>query len=234
MLLPLLLLLAQSPTCDADGVVVNAITGQPIPRARVVLMAQQGAVTDNVGHWQVSGLPCGRVTVNATKPGFLGKGVNQPLTLPAHDVRVELVPQSVIVGRVLDDQGDPVVNAQVTVFTSRVIMGRRTPAQSSAASSNDLGEFRIASLPAGRIIVCARPLVQLQIFEVLGESCYPGPLDAGMANAFNLPAGRESKVDFTLSRVPSARVTGKVVGMPGNAALSLSLATRSSFRGAAI
>jgi hypothetical protein len=235
MLVPLLLLIAQAQpaaaTCDADGVVVNSITGQPIPRARIVLMAQQGAVSDNVGHWQASGLPCGRASILATKPGFLGAGVNKPVTLPAHDIRVELVPQSVIVGRVLDDQGDPVFNAQLTVFTSRVVMGKRTPAQSGGATTNDLGEFRIAGLAAGKIVICARAPVEFQVFDVLGESCYPGPIDAGMAGALSLPAGREARVDFSLSRVPSARVKGKVVGIPDGASLSVSLSTRNNVRG---
>jgi hypothetical protein len=132
---------------------------------------------------------------------------------------------------VLDDQGDPVMNASVTMYSSRVMMGRRTPVQSGAANTNDLGEFRIPNLPAGKIIVCARPPVDLQVFDVLGESCYPGPVEVGMAGALSLPAGREARVDFNLARVPSARVKGKVVGMPDNANVGVTLVSRALTRG---
>jgi hypothetical protein len=44
----------------------------------------------------------------------------------AEDVQVELTPQIGLAGRVIDDQGDPIQNAQVSLLTSGIFEGRRT------------------------------------------------------------------------------------------------------------
>jgi hypothetical protein len=218
--------LGQQSACVADGTVVNSVTGEPIPRARVFVMAARaGAVADNLGRWTITNLPCGRVTVSASKAGFLPGPVSDPVTgkeAPAHDIRVELIPQAVVTGKVLDEAGDPVPNARVSVQSSRVLEGRRAFAQSGGAATNDLGEYRIASLPAGRIVLCASAPLEAQPFEptqstILGESCYPGPVVDGAAagaGSLSLPAGREARVDFNLTRVPAVSIRGKVAGMP--------------------
>jgi hypothetical protein len=192
--------------------------------------SQVGTVADAVGHWQIAGLPCGRFTASASKTGFLPAQAKAS-TLPAHDLRIELIPQSVLVGRVLDEQGDPIANAQISVYASRIVMGRRTPAQSSGATTNDLGEYRIPGQAAGKIIVCARSQGDFMSLEVLGESCYPGPIDGGMENALSLPAGREQRIDFTLSKVPSSKISGRIIGIPENGSVGLSVTPRNGIRG---
>src|SRR5580692_761898 len=47
--------------CAADGYVVNAVTGEPIPRAHVTLMGgygQSSVAADNSGHWSFSNVAC--------------------------------------------------------------------------------------------------------------------------------------------------------------------------------
>jgi hypothetical protein len=207
----------QPSNCAADGVVVNSMTGEPIARARVLAMASQTSATaDNLGHWTLTNITCGRLQVTATRPGFLNAGVREPLTIssesPAHDVKIQLTPQSVVVGKVADEQGDPVMNAQVSVLASRVVEGHRAFQISSAMQTNDLGEFRIAGLPAGKFIFCARaqaPFGGLYNAPGLGngsdsvangETCYPGPVDGGAASAMELSAGHETRIDSRSGR----------------------------------
>src|SRR5208283_3084896 len=103
--------------CAVDGNVVNSLTGEPVPRARVLLMGPipQFVAADNSGHWSFSNVACGPIQIAATRPGFLQPTPQrfQALTSgsPVHDVKVQLTPQSVIFGKVVDDQGDPVMNA---------------------------------------------------------------------------------------------------------------------------
>jgi len=234
--------------CAADGVVVNSVTGEPIPRAHVMaLVSQTSGTADNLGHWSLTNITCGRLQIAATRPGFLNGGVRDPLTIssesPAHDVRIQLTPQSVVLGKVTDEQGDPVMNAQISVLTSRVIEGRRSFQMMSATQTNDLGEFRIASLPAGKFIFCARGQGAFgAAFNgnqsnqndsmANGETCYPGPVEGGAVSAMELPAGHETRVDFSVRQVPAVRVRGTVTGMPRNQGAAVTLQQRGPSRGA--
>jgi Carboxypeptidase regulatory-like domain len=237
-----------SSGCAADGVVVNSMTGEPIPRAHVMALASQTSGTaDNSGHWSLTNIGCGRLRLTATRPGFLNGGVGTPLTIssesPAHDVRIQLTPQSVVLGKVTDEQGDPVMNAQVSVLGSVVIDGHRSFQMTAAAQTNDLGEFRIASLPAGKFIFCARGQAAFAgSFNGVnpgngsdsianGETCYPGPVEGGAASAMELPAGHETRVDFSVRQVPAVRVRGTVSGMPKNQGAAVTLQQRGPARG---
>jgi len=235
--------------CAADGSVVNAMTGEPVPRARVMSIASQASVAaDNTGHWSLTNIMCGRLQITVSRPGFLNGGVRQAVTIssdsPAHDVKIQLTPQSVVAGKVVDESGDPVMNAQITVMASRVVEGRRTFQMSSAAQTNDLGEFRIPSLAAGKFIFCARgPGAPQGSFNGMvmgnpndsmanGETCYPGPVEGGAASAMDLPAGRETPIDFTVRQVPAVHVRGSVTGMPKNQGAAVTLQQRGPNRGA--
>ena len=251
---------AQAPVksdCAADGLVVNAVTGEPVPRAHLsVLPSQQSSVADDAGRWSISSIPCGRAQITASRPGFLMGGAGMPRTgaafeplrlesgSPAHGVRVQLTPQVVVAGKVVDEAGDPVQNAQVNALISRVVEGRRVFQISSTSLTNDLGEFRIPGLQSGRYIFCARGT---SLFSTIstngvspgvtlptsGESCYPGPIDGGDASAMALAAGREARVDFSLREVPAVRVRGTVTGMPKNQGAVLILQRRGANRGMA-
>lgn len=232
--------------CAADGVVVNSITGEAIPRAHVMSVSSQASTTaDNAGHWHLTNITCGRLQLTVLRPGFLNGAVRQPVTLtsdaPAHDVRIQLTPQSVVVGKVIDESGDPVMNTQVTVLASRVIEGRRALQMSASASTNDLGEFRIPNLAAGKFVFCAHGtgfpgsaygmnVVGRNDAMVSGEVCYPGPVEGGAASAMDLPAGRETQVDFTLKQVPAVHVRGIVIGMPKNQGAAMTLQQRGPAR----
>ncbi len=138
---------------------------------------------------------------------------------PVHDLKTELTPQSVAFGKVLDDQGDPVMGAQITALSSRVIDGRARFQQAGTGATNDLGEYRIAGLQRGKYIVCVHVNQpngpeQRGPQTVAADSCYPGPLEGGLAGAMDLPAGRESKADFTVNEVQAVHVRGEITGLP--------------------
>ena len=214
--------------CAADGLVVNSVTGQPVPRAHIVVLSNRtGTVADGSGRWSMSDVPCGPLRLSASKNGFF----SAPITTkdsPAHDMRVELVPQAVVTGKVLDEAGDPVQNTRIVVMSSRVSEGRRAFVQGPVTMTNDLGEYRIASLAAEKVIVCATPPENGQLMDfidasMLAESCYPGPVEGGAASAMPLFAGREARADFNLTRVPVTRIRGKLAGMPEGVGVAVAL-----------
>ena len=236
--------------CAVDGSVVNSVTGEIVPRAHVALMSaggQSSVAADNGGRWSFSNVACGPVQVMVSRPGFIQQNLApgnrlgipafaQPKVLvsgtPLHDLKVQLTPQAVIVGKVIDDQGDPVMNVQVNALTSRVMEGRRAVMPAGPmATTNDLGEFRLAGLPAGRYFVCAHANMFGGIevsgnSTVMGESCFPGPVDAGAAGAMEIAAGRESRIDFTLHSIPAVHVRGVVTGLPKNQGIGVQFIRR--------
>ncbi|MDP9171844.1 MAG: carboxypeptidase-like regulatory domain-containing protein [Acidobacteriota bacterium] len=232
--------------CTLDGSVVNKVTGEPVPRAKVVLMGQGGQAmgsADSAGRWSFSNVSCGQIQVVVTRPGFLQGmsgapqlgAVFRPVILAdgasVHDMKIQLVPQAVVVGRVRDDQGDPVPNALVSALASRVFQGRRTLQPVGNTQTNDLGEFRLANMQGGRYVVCASGGNQMGALQptdgsISGESCYPGPIEGGAASAMQLASGSDVRVDFTLPRVPAVHVRGVVLGLPKNQGVGVTLAKR--------
>lgn len=227
--------------CAADGSVTNAVTGEPIARAHVTLNAGGSAYstsTDTSGHWTISNMGCVPVMVQVTRVGFLQDAAPrarrglQRLVLssgsPVHDIKTELTPQSVAFGKVLDDQGDPIMGAQVIALNARVTVGKLRLQQTGASTTNDLGEYRIANLQHGKYAVCVhmnQPNVQ-SAQTIATDSCYPGPVDGGAASTMDLPVGREAKVDFTLSEVTPVHVRGTVTGLPEGRGTGINLVKR--------
>jgi len=237
---------ASSFDCSADGTVVNSITGEPIARARVNVTSGGSAystATDSSGRWSLSNMGCAQGLLQVTRSGFLQNrtgGVPRRLVLisgaPVHEIKTELTPQSVAFGKVLDDQGDPVMGAQVTVLASRVVDGRPRFQQAGAGTTNDLGEYRIPNLPRGKYVACVhlnQPNGQTQQASqtITADTCYPGPLEGGVASAMDLPAGRESKVDFTLNEVPAVHVRGVITGLPEGRGSGINLVKRGNSDG---
>lgn len=224
---------AASFDCAIDGSVVNALTGEPIVRARVNLQGPSPAstTTDTSGKWILSKVACAAAPLIAARPGFLIQ--NKPTGAlvagsPVHDVKIELMPQSVIYGKVVDDQGDPLTPVQLHLLAARVLDGKFRFQQEGAGSTNDLGEYRIAGLRKGRYFLCASTMNGIQMASVAAATCYPGPIDGGNAGAMEITAGHEMKVDFTLSQVAKVHVRGTVAGLPDGRGVGISLAPRST------
>ena len=237
--------------CSVDGFVVNAVTGEPIPRAQVMYMASgqtSSMPSDSSGRWHFSNIACGQLQIAVSRPGFLpgnaglprmGSAFHPVILAPGsstHDIKVPLTPQAVAVGKVIDDQGDPVQNVQVSALVSRVVQGKRTFQMGGQTTTNDLGEYRLANLQAGKYILCARaPLSQFNGIvggeTTLGESCYPGPADGGSAGAMQMMPGADSHIDFTLTRVPVVHVSGQLSGLPKGQGVGLMLSRRGSAGG---
>ncbi len=224
--------------CSADGTVANSVTGEPIARAHVNVVpggsAGYSTITDSSGKWTLSNMGCAAGVLQITRPGFLANPQafrRVPLVSgsPVHDLKTELIPQSVAFGKVLDDQGDPLMGAQVTALASHVADGRPRFQQTGMGITNDLGEYRIANLSRGKYILCVHlnqtPL-QTASPTIAADTCYPGPLEGGAASTMDLPAGREAKVDFSLTEVPAVHVRGTVTGLPEGRGSGINLVKR--------
>jgi hypothetical protein len=198
-----------------EGRVVNAATGEPIPRASLTLAgAAQGASSkaarsDSEGRFVMESLQPGTYRLTGDRIGFLRQGYGSrtpggtaaPLNLAESqslkDVELRLTPQGVILGTVLDDEGDPTPRAMVTATqlgssascgTRRRGDGRNGASKPAEAQPRRMtsANLRIAGLTPGRYTVVAMP----------GRGG-PGGRGGGMPGASSSsPGGRGAPADL--------------------------------------
>jgi protocatechuate 3,4-dioxygenase beta subunit len=126
------------------------------------------STTDAEGRYEFRDLPASRFTITATKAGFVTINYGQtrpfeagkPIELAegqAIDKADFTIPRgSAISGRIVDEFGEPVADAQVNAMRSSWVNGRRRlQSTGRTAQTNDLGQYRIFGLPPGEYYVSA-------------------------------------------------------------------------------
>ena len=149
-------------TMHVEGQVIDALTGQPLRGVVVLANVLQGStsiapaaafLTAADGRFVFRDLPSGSVGVIAMKAGFLN-GEIKPFTLPTErrdDVRVRLVREGTISGRLVDQFGEPVANASLkAVALANVPVGEPSNLLRGVTGlTDDTGRFMIGGLEAG-------------------------------------------------------------------------------------
>src|SRR5579859_1304131 len=158
------------------GVVVNAVTGAPIPRALVRSDDDRMvALTDSSGQFEFTltqpdqtvsaavGVSVsmgrtlrmfrfgdGQLQISATKPGFFDDA-NQRRSIQKADgeVTISLVPEALVKGRVTLSTGDAAAGVTVQLYRRQVMEGMWRWLPGEQVRTNAGGEFRIAELQAG-------------------------------------------------------------------------------------
>ena len=227
MRLPLLLFLAAtlSAQTSVDVQVVDSLTGAPISGAYVGDAGMAGdpaLITDSAGHFRITSHgPDFYVTVK--RNGYLAGFQN--LTIqpgqPAKELRIQLVPQAVISGHVFDENGLPVRGAFVSTLQYREVNGqRRLQLWRGSVVTNELGEYRISELAAGRYYLGITPEKLAEWNPRYTSRLYPDETEVDRAEVFEVHAGEErSGRDFRLTPFEGVTVSGRLV-LPGKAGIS--------------
>ena len=261
---------APTGTGAIEGQVLNAATGAPLKKANVRLMGsrqQQGAMptnaareTDDQGRFSFTNLPPGKYQLSATRQGFLNgsygarkfSGNGTPILLgqdqQMRDLNIKLSPQSVIVGKVIDEDGEPMANVQVRVLRYAYRQGKKQWVNSNSANTSDIGEFRIASLNPGRYLVSANPrnqgmdMIRTPSADALPDkpemayavTYYPNNLDRSAAVPVDVGPGAEVRgIDIHPLKTRVFRVRGRVAmpeGARGQPMISLAVRDGSEFQ----
>jgi hypothetical protein len=220
---------AQPPT-QVVGRVIDADSQEPIAGVRVTIspsrppsrlpatptpMSFAGAVTDGDGRFAVEVTPPGRHRVIAQKQGYAFDPTEAPMVDvaagQAATVQIALRKGGVISGRVLDDRGEPV--ADIRVIALRRVEGRAAPMPAMGGPgmvTNDVGEFRIASLPAGEYVLMASAQPMLPFGggaptsrTTWAPTYYPGTTQASEALSVTVQHA-DTVSGFELRLVPAA------------------------------
>src|SRR5215831_852914 len=148
-------------TCSVSGMVVKAADGTPLKNAAVRLFIPNdrehtiAAKTNAEGKFELKNLPAGRYRMTVNRNGYVTaeygqRSANDPgaiLTLTPAMTKAgllfRLVPSAVIAGRVFDEDGEPISDADVTALREKYSDGKRTLAVEAGTSTNDLGEYRL-------------------------------------------------------------------------------------------
>jgi protocatechuate 3,4-dioxygenase beta subunit len=194
-------------TAVVTGRIVAADTGRPIKRARVTVAGGPGrraraTTTDDQGRYQVTELSPGNYTITASRTGFVDgiygqRRALQPGTpLEVADgqqltgIDLRLTRGGVITGRVLDEDGEPLARALVTVQRYQYIRGERQLTPAGGDQSDDRGVYRMFGLPPGEYYVSADAA---SLFQVLGRG---GGALAALAGAGGPGGGRGGRGGF--------------------------------------
>ena len=244
-----------------EGMVTKEPGSEPVKKALIELIAENQAeggdytaVSAADGGFRIEGILPGRYHLFAERTGFLevdkhrARADGRVLTLAAgqelKDLQIRLQAAAVMRGRVTDEDGDPLPNAQVAVLRQTFASGRNKWEQAGAERTNDLGEYRIAGLPAGNYYVSVSPPPDFKsLIEAAGVAAaeprgtkpektsyqttyYPGTADRGQATPVELHAGDDFPVNFSLTPSPSLSIRGSVVNLPPRSSAAIMLQSR--------
>lgn len=226
--------------CVIRGRVLSAATGAPLKKAAVWVEAfsptrgVNGApavsgpatITDAEGRFLLDNIDPGSYLLSARRTGYLDQGfgaeepevVGQPLKLAPgdtlDDITLKLTPQSLLYGKVVDEDGDPVPDAEVMVYKMSYAGGRKQFANVTATVSQADGSVVAGHLRPGRYYLCAfirRGEQDPDARDVYVPTYYPSTADAAEAAPVEVNAGAEVRgLAIRLLRSRVFHIRGKV------------------------
>jgi Carboxypeptidase regulatory-like domain len=242
------------------GIVLKQPGNEPVKKALIELIAENQneagnytALSASDGSFRIENIQAGRYHLFVERTGY--QEVNQRrhpsdgrvLTLSTgqeiKDCILMLQAAAVVEGRVTDEDGDPLPEAQVAVLRQTFVAGGTHWEQAGAERTNDLGEYRIPSLVPGNYFVSVTPPPNYRaLIETSGKSAsahsldanklahmsyqatyYPGTHDRSQASAIHLHAGDDFPINFSLTPSPSLTIRGSVGNLPAGASAAIML-----------
>lgn len=230
-----------------QGSVLKEPVGDPLKKAIIEVIAENQeeggnytATSDQDGHFKITDIQPGRYRLFVERTGYIevdekrrrseGMMISLEAGQDLKDQTLRMLAAGILTGRVLDEDGDPMANVEVNVLRRKGSAFE----SSGSAHTNDLGEYRIGGLLAGKYYLIASPLPNFQTLVpakpdsgdpanaapplAYGVTYYPNAADRAQASPIELHAGEEMPVDFSLTRRHSARIRGRVSGLGAGSA----------------
>jgi hypothetical protein len=223
-------------TGSVSGRIVAGDTGRPLRRAQVTLSMSggggppRGASTSLDGRYQLNDLPPGRYILTVRRSGYLAMQFGQvrpneqprPLDIGSgqrlEHIDFTLPRMGSILGRVLDDGGEPLAGAIVWAMRPIFLEGRRqlVVASGGLQGTDDLGQFKLTDLPPGSYYVRAMSretwtVVTKSQRQLMGFSptFHPGTQRVGEARLVEVSVGQQVRIgDLMLDPARPAVISG--------------------------
>src|SRR5207253_2536838 len=101
--------------------------------------------TVDPGNYSLIGERTGYVrTTYSTQPNGSAAVIEVVSDKTSGGIQLKMTPQAVVVGRVYDQDGDPLQGVSVELWHYTYPRGKKQLSQAQNGSTNDLGEFRVA------------------------------------------------------------------------------------------
>ena len=212
----------EPPHCSVSGSVVNAVTGEGIPRAQVMLFGNEArtALTDGEGRFSFEDVTGWAIAFQARKPGFTNplRRVDprvQACASNAPEIKVQLLPTSAIVGHITDPNGEPVDDLPIRLGKYDYRDGMRHFTTKASDTTNFEGKFRLGDLEVGSYVLIAgpsAPQMMATLRDVTPTSYFPGVPDRASAATIVVKTGATVEANMVVKEVTGYKVTGRVLG----------------------
>src|SRR5713226_4741436 len=241
------------------GVVIKEPGSEAVKKALIELIAESQseggnytAITGADGSFRIENVAPGRYRLFVERTGYQeidkhhrrteGRVLSLTAGQELKDLIIRLQAAAVVQGRVTDEDGDPMPEAQVAVLRQSFVAGRSRWEQAGAERTNDLGEYRIAGLAGGSYLVSVTPppdfrsLIEAsrqsiaaasdRVPTVYQTTYYPGTRDRAQAAPIQLRGGDDFPVNFSLTPSPSLIIRGSVVTLPAGTTATIMLQSK--------
>jgi hypothetical protein len=181
------------------GTVVNAKGGNPLPRCRVTLtdtknaQSLQSLITGDDGRFEFH-VRAGKYSLGGAKRGFIASRYDQherfsTAIVTGADVDTEnlvlrLTPNAVLTGKVLDEFGDGVRNAQIGVYREDRSQGVSRIYRLRGAATDDQGRYEVAQLDEGTYFVSAKASPWYAVHPASNAGAPPSQVDSSLDAAY--------------------------------------------------
>ena len=236
-----------------SGVVVSKIDGHLLSRARVTIYDTRNpgksgfAITSDDGKFEFSGLPAGKFALGGAKRGFTQAAYEEHeqfstaiVTGPGLDSEsliLRLAPEAIISGKILDESGDPVRGADVSLYIEDRSGGFSKVHSVRSDRTDDQGAYEFSALRPGNYFLsvnatpwyAVRPATYSNADGKLNDpsttfdrsldvayplTYYPDVTSADSATPIPIRGGDRIQVDIHLTPAPALRL---VFRLPQNA-----------------
>jgi hypothetical protein len=225
-----------------EGTAIHAVTREPLSHVHVRLVGGSfagisgayGAMSDRTGHFSIATIRPGTYVLGPELAGFLyvqAKGGIPNLTIkpgqPLTGYQLEMTPQAVISGRVVDEAGDPVESVGVQTVPATPGSTPIILAPIPNLGTDDRGEFRLVVAP-GKYYVQATLSNSRSAQEgpeirsdgtseaIYGTTFYPSAVHKERGTVVEAVAGKDAGgIEIRLARQQQGlSISGVVSGFP--------------------
>jgi len=150
------------------GTALDAKTGYPLARARVTITEArneqnvQSYISSDDGHFEFQ-TPAGKFSLQAAKRGYITSAYNQHdqfwtaivtgAGIDTEHLILRVTPSAVLTGRIIDENGDPVREASISVYREDRYSGVSRIHRVRAAQTDDQGVYEVPHLDKGTYFV---------------------------------------------------------------------------------